>query len=133
VIKKRDREAQQYHKYIIEQHKREDLLGQMREQEVDAENVRRMKEELRVDQANRANRALLMRRSVEQDWVCAHREKRERDDNERAHRMGVDGELVHEQCDKYRKCAQCKRDLSNVGVSNILKDTRYIAGSRIMA
>lgn len=43
--KRREIEAFKYHKDLIEQRKREDLLRQVREQEMDAENIERCKEE----------------------------------------------------------------------------------------
>lgn len=73
-----------------------------------------------------------MRRGLETNWRYAVREKRDRDVIEREHRMAHDGNLVHEQCDKYRRCAQCQKDLKNCGESNIWRDTRYTAGTRIV-
>ena len=43
--KMREVEAFKYNKEKIEQRKREELLGNLREQEIDSENVERMKEE----------------------------------------------------------------------------------------
>nr|XP_015219565.1 PREDICTED: coiled-coil domain-containing protein 81 [Lepisosteus oculatus] len=41
-------------------------------------------------------------------------------------------QLLMDQCEKYRRCFQCKRRTTNCGESNIWKDTRYIPGSRLM-
>lgn len=43
--KRREIEAYKFNKDTVEQRKREDLLNQLREQEVDAENLERVKEE----------------------------------------------------------------------------------------
>jgi len=48
------------------------------------------------------------------------------------HLYASQGVLVHEQCDQYKRCAQCQRNLNNYGNSNVWKDTRYIPGTRIM-
>ncbi len=45
-MKKRELEASQYHRELIEQRRREQLINQLREQERDYENVERTKEEL---------------------------------------------------------------------------------------
>lgn len=132
VMKKKEIETFKFHKDLIEQRKREDLLRQIREQEQDAENIERAKEEYRMDRALRFNRMMEMRKGLESEWVAAHEDKILRDNDEREHRYAHDGNLVHEQCDKYRRCAQCKKDVKNCGESNIWKDTRYTPGSRLM-
>lgn len=43
--KARQIEASRYNKEKVEQRKREEILGQLRDQEVDSENIERMKEE----------------------------------------------------------------------------------------
>lgn len=48
------------------------------------------------------------------------------------HLKASQGMLVHEQCDQYKRCAQCQRNLNNLGKTNLWKDTRYIPGTRIM-
>lgn len=73
-----------------------------------------------------------MRRSLEKDWKGASEEKKQRDVDEREHRMAHDGFLVHEQCDKYRRCDECKRDVKNCGESNVWRESRYTAGTRLM-
>jgi hypothetical protein len=59
-------------------------------------------------------------------------EKCKRDQDERTHIFASQGVLVHEQCDQYKRCAQCQRHTNNCGTSNIWRDTRYIPGTRIM-
>lgn len=75
---------------------------------------------------------LTMRQNLEKDWSRAFGEKKLRDKDEREHRMAHDGLLVHEQCDKYRRCGQCKRDLKNCGETNVWCESRYVPGSRLM-
>jgi hypothetical protein len=73
-----------------------------------------------------------MRKSLQRDWKFANDDKRAREYEEREHRLAHDGLLVHEQCDKYRRCAQCTRDLKNCGESNLWSDARYPPGNRVM-
>ena len=44
-MKKKEIDTFKFHKDLIEQRKREELLRQIREQEQDAENIERVKEE----------------------------------------------------------------------------------------
>jgi hypothetical protein len=155
-MKKKELDAFQYHKDLIEQRRREQLLHQLRDQERDYENLERSKEEFvsiffsflncfyyvisichifryRVDRARRFERMLNMRKNLENSWRQADEEKKLRDQDERNHRMAFDGKLVHEQCDKYKRCAQCQKDVKNCGETNIWSDTNYLPGTRIMA
>ncbi|CAF0878677.1 unnamed protein product [Brachionus calyciflorus] len=125
-------EASKFNLETVEQRKREDLLSSIKELEQDAENIERAKEELRIDRANRFNRMIHMRHNLEKDWSLSHQEKMLRDKDERDHRFAHDGLLVHEQCDKYRRCAQCQRDTINCGETNLWKESRYTAGTRLM-
>jgi hypothetical protein len=134
LIKKKELETHEFHRNLIEQRKREELLRQMTEQEQDAENIERCKEEYRIDRARRFQRIEDMRKSLQGNWQAAHEDKLLRDNDEREHRFAHDGNLVHEQCDKYRRCAQCQKDVKNCGESNIWNDNRgIIPGSRIIS
>lgn len=71
------------------------------------------------------------RRRLEDDWMKATEIKRARDLEDRL--IGLEsGMLLHEQCDQYNHCKQCKRRLNNCGESNIWSESRYVPGSRIM-
>lgn len=83
------------------------------------------------DRANRFTRRINTRKRLEEDWVRASLLKRDRleEDKVRALSPGI---LLHEQCDKYSRCAQCKRQMKNCGESNLWSESRYIPGSRLM-
>lgn len=132
-MKNKEIEQHLHNKETIEQKKRQELLTQLKDQENEAENNEKLREELRVDRANRLTRMLGMRKNLEANWHKAHYEKKQRDLDEKGHRLAHDGTLVHEQCDKYKRCGQCKKDVKNCGESNIWADTRYVAGTRLMA
>ena len=57
--------------------------------------------------------------------------KRERERLEKEHEEEP-SILVQQQCDKYRRCHRCKRDVKNAGESNVLAESRYISGARLM-
>ncbi len=132
-IKAREKETSKYHRELIEAKRREKLLEAVRNQEEEAENLDRVREEYKVDRANRFRRVYDMRKNLESDWIRAFEDKKFRDIDEIEHRLAHDGLLVHEQCDKYKRCGQCQRDVKNCGESNVWKDTRNTAGNRIMA
>lgn len=71
------------------------------------------------------------RRRLENDWHIMAEDKkiREYDDHLQSLSPGI---LVHEQCDQYKRCHQCKRRLQNCGESNLWSESRYIPGTRIM-
>lgn len=84
------------------------------------------------DRRERFRRSYTIRKDLQDDWSNAVDMKRQRDEDERAHIYAPQGVLVHEQCDQYKRCAQCQRNVNNYGTSNVWKDTRYIPGTRIM-
>ncbi|UJR36130.1 hypothetical protein I4U23_028864 [Adineta vaga] len=119
-------------KEAVEQRQRQQLLKQMREQEYESRALDAAKEDLISDRRERFRRAFTIRKDLETDWTNAMGEKRQRDQDERTHVYAPQGVLVHEQCDQYKRCAQCQRHTNNYGTSNIWKDTRYVPGTRIM-
>ncbi|CAF4632566.1 unnamed protein product [Rotaria sp. Silwood1] len=119
-------------KEVVEQRQRQQLLKQMREQEYESRALDAMKQDFLADRRERFRRGFTIRKDLETDWSNAMDTKHQRDQDERAHVYAAQGVLVHEQCDQYKRCAQCQRNLNNCGTSNIWKDTRYIPGTRIM-
>ncbi len=85
-----------------------------------------------MDRRERYRRDLKIRKNLEKDWIHAIDDKHKRDEDEKMHLKAPQGILVHEQCDQYKRCAQCQRNLDNLGKTNIWKDTRYLTGARIM-
>ena len=83
------------------------------------------------DRANRFRRRIGARKRLEGDWLRASEVRQDRLTEDRIQAMSP-GILLHEQCDKYNRCAQCKRVLRNCGESNMWMESRYIPGSRLM-
>lgn len=115
----------------MEQRKRAAILSRLNEQKEDEEMLRRSKQELLEDRAARYERIFRNRKMLEDNWKYALEHKKRREQEERK-RMRSPDCLMHEMCDKYKRCGQCKRRLNNCGESNIWRDTRYIPGSTIM-
>lgn len=70
------------------------------------------------------------RKELEEYWqeVARKKELRVRDESKGISR----GCLLQDQCKKYPRCRQCQRKIDNVGASNVMSESRYTAGSRLM-
>nr|KAG5704946.1 hypothetical protein BaRGS_022788 [Batillaria attramentaria] len=133
-LAERRRRAQQLfqeQQELVGQRKREAILQRLAEQERDQAVLHRTKAELCDDRAFRYKARYENRRRLEDNWMKAAETKRARDLEERL--LGLEsGQLLHEQCDRYNRCKQCKRRLNNCGETNIWTESRYIPGSRII-
>ena len=87
---------------------------------------------LLLERAERFRDAVEARRALERSWAENLRRKRLRERDEKDLRVQSPGVLIQEQCDKYHRCGQCGRRPWNCGESNIWRESRYIAGSRLI-
>lgn len=69
------------------------------------------------------------RKDLETSWLQAAQEKIRNDPSAEDCRKYI---LLQEQCNKYLRCKQCQRKKDNKGASNILSESRYIGGSRLI-
>lgn len=83
------------------------------------------------DRSYKYKRRFEKRKDLEGDWRSAAMSKKEKEMEDRLHALSP-SLLLHEQCDKYSRCRQCKRKMKNCGESNIWSESRYIPGSRLM-
>lgn len=81
------------------------------------------KAQQRENNARRYERTLTQRLSLQAHWLRAAATKHARDQQQRALDRAPCAGLVHEQCDRYARCGQCKRRLNNTGTSNVLPGT----------
>lgn len=72
-----------------------------------------------------------LRRSLEDTWRGSANLKHLRDKEEKNFIRSGSRRLIS-QCEQYHRCDQCKRRPANFGESNILKETRFTSGSRLM-
>ncbi|CAF3701907.1 unnamed protein product [Rotaria sordida] len=119
-------------KDLIEQRQRQQLLKQIRDQEYELKILNTIKKDLLSDNHERNRRDLTIRKDLETNWIEATNEKHKHDQDEKMFLKAPQGVLIHEQCDQYKRCVQCQRNLNNQGKSNFWKDTRYIPGTHIM-
>lgn len=116
---------------LVAQKKREAILRRLMEQREEEDVLERTKKELMDDRSKRFQRRTFVRKRLEDDWAESSKHKHDREMEERLHQLAP-GALLHEQCDKYHRCQQCKRKVNNCGESNIWRESRYIPGSRLM-
>ncbi|CAI8003544.1 Coiled-coil domain-containing protein 81 [Geodia barretti] len=77
------------------------------------------------------SRRVEARQALEEEWLASMRDKQKRL-LEDLHKTREQGVRLHQQCERYHRCKQCQRKRENMGKSNILHETRYISGSRLM-
>lgn len=75
---------------------------------------------------------LEQRKTLEKAWRGMAMAKADRDANSARMRTSDPGLPIHEQCARYRRCAQCKRRFENCGESFVWRDTRYVPGARFI-
>ncbi|CAH1800322.1 unnamed protein product [Owenia fusiformis] len=129
--RKRAHEVYQEQLETVMSRKRANILKRLNEQKEEEEMLDRTKKELLDDRAHRYERIYRNRKRLESDWSGAADTKKNRELEDKLRSL-TPGILVHEQCDKYHRCGQCKRTINNAGESNIWRDSRYIPGSRLM-
>lgn len=116
---------------LVEHKKRDAILSRLAEQQKEEMVLQRAKEDLKGERSYKHVVRFDTRRRLEGDWQKMAEAKRARELEGRLH--GLDpGILLHEQCDRYKRCGQCKRRVHNAGETNIWSESRYIPGSRIM-
>ncbi|XP_033741101.1 coiled-coil domain-containing protein 81-like isoform X2 [Pecten maximus] len=116
---------------LVAQRKREAILKRLNDQKDEEDVLDRTKKELMEDRGTRFTNRYHLRKRLESDWQKAATMKKNNEMDERLRALSP-SLLVHEQCDKYKRCGQCKRKMVNCGESNIWSESRYIPGSRLM-
>ena len=72
-----------------------------------------------------------IRRSLDEAWKQSLLKRKEREADAERHEEAP-SILLHQQCERYKRCKQCQRRTSNAGGSNVLAESRYISGARLM-
>jgi len=104
--------------------------GRKKQQE-EEQMLKKTKKELMAECCHRNERNQTQRCRLEESWKknAAMKRDREQDEDERTKSPGL---LLLEQCEDYKRCAQCCRHANNCGESNVWSESRYVAGSRLI-
>lgn len=133
LMERKARAQQLYQEQLemVAQRKRDAILKDLRNQKEESDMLERTRRDIILDRAFRHQERLDARRSLEDSWAVSVNRKRdlELEEYQRAQSPGM---LIHEQCDKYRRCKQCGRRPHNCGESNVWSESRYIPGSRLI-
>ncbi|GFS09239.1 coiled-coil domain-containing protein 81-like [Elysia marginata] len=116
---------------LVEQRKRDTILARLADQQKEEDVLQRARDDLREERAFKHAVRWDTRRRLENNWQKMSEMKRARELEDRLKCLSPGG-LLHEQCDRYNRCRQCKRRVHNCGETNIWSESRYIPGSRIM-
>ncbi|XP_075909476.1 coiled-coil domain-containing protein 81 isoform X2 [Petromyzon marinus] len=111
--------------------KRSVVVSQLTEQRRQMELLERNQQELAREHVTRHAQTVGRRAALQEAWALSAELKRGRNLQLEMHLKAGAG-LVQEQCDKYKRCQQCTRRLSNRGESHVWKDSRYLPGTRMI-
>jgi nucleoid DNA-binding protein len=91
-------------------------------------NLQELKSDLRESIEERAQ----ARKELEESWKEAVKKKQFFKHSEKLEDNAA-SILLHDQCKRYFRCNQCQRKIDFMGKSNIIADSRYVSGSRLIA
>lgn len=102
-----------------------------KKQQEEVQMLKKTKKELMAECCCRNERNLTQRVRLEESWKknATMKRQREQEEDERTKSPGL---LLLEQCEDYKRCAQCCRHANNCGESNVWSESRYVAGSRLI-
>ncbi|XP_029947273.1 coiled-coil domain-containing protein 81 isoform X2 [Salarias fasciatus] len=113
------------------QRKKDELQNRQLQLEKESEMLRRGKMELILDRISRFEKKRDISKSLKNEWCRSARLKHMRDEEERRFLRSA-GQLLVDKIAEYRRCCQCQRKTTNMGETNIWKDSNYLSGSQFM-
>ncbi|XP_026536266.1 coiled-coil domain-containing protein 81 [Notechis scutatus] len=130
--KKRAREYSKYQLQAVADRKRTAILNQLVDQRRATDMIQRAKKQWIAEKGERMERLFQMNLAIQEDWRKSAGLKRQRDYEEKLFQRAGDKLMLLDQCARYRRCYQCKKDLNHFGKTNIWTDSKYIPGSRLI-
>ncbi|XP_067424751.1 coiled-coil domain-containing protein 81 isoform X2 [Emydura macquarii macquarii] len=134
LTEKRQR-AQEFYKHQLHsaaQRKRTAILNQLVEQRREADALQRAKREWIADRGAQFEKMFKVNLAMQDDWQKSTGMKKLREFEEKLFERAGDKLMLLDQCERYRRCFQCKRRTTNCGETNVWTESRYIPGSRLM-
>ncbi|XP_067890067.1 coiled-coil domain-containing protein 81-like isoform X2 [Heterodontus francisci] len=108
--------------------KRNAILNQLYEQKTESDMLERNKNGLINEYKNRYENLQRMRKALEEAWDDNVTMKRLKDYEEKQYSK-AGGLFLLDQCNKYRRCFQCKRRLSYCGEPNVWNNSFFTTGT----
>ncbi|XP_078077563.1 coiled-coil domain-containing protein 81-like [Mustelus asterias] len=109
-------------------HKRNAILRQLYEQKTESEMLERNRKSLISEHKKRYENLQRIHKTLEEAWNDNVTMKQLKDYEENQYTK-AGGRFLLDQCNKYRRCFQCKRRLSNCGQTNIWSNSFITTGT----
>ncbi|XP_062270220.1 coiled-coil domain-containing protein 81-like [Platichthys flesus] len=113
------------------QRKNEELHSRQARLEKERQMLKSSKTELILDRINRFEKRQHLSKSLEDEWSRSMKLKHRREEEEKRFLRSA-GQLLVDKLAQYQRCCQCKRRTTNLGETNIWKDSYYLSGSQYM-
>ncbi|XP_074160776.1 coiled-coil domain-containing protein 81 [Sminthopsis crassicaudata] len=130
--KQREQKYMKHQLQAVADHKRAAILRQLVDQRRDIEMLQKTQREHLAERMAELERTMKINQGLQENWEKSAELKRHRDMEEKVFKRASDKLFILDQCEKYRRCCQCKRRLSNCGETNLWPMTRYLHGSRLL-
>ncbi|XP_019935286.2 coiled-coil domain-containing protein 81 isoform X1 [Paralichthys olivaceus] len=115
----------------VTQKKKEELHNRQAQLEKEREMLKNSKTALILDRINRFEKKQHISKSLEDEWSRSVKLKHQREEEEKRFLRSA-GQLLVDKLAQYKRCCQCKRRTTNLGETNIWKDSYYLSGSQYM-
>ncbi|XP_044521956.1 coiled-coil domain-containing protein 81 [Gracilinanus agilis] len=130
--KQREQKYMKHQMQSVADHKRTAILRQLVDQRRDVEMLQKTQREHLAERMAELERAMKMNQGLQENWEKSAELKRHRDMEEKIFKRASDKLFILDQCEKYRRCCQCKRRLNNCGETNLWPMTKHLHGSRLL-
>ncbi|XP_042312925.1 coiled-coil domain-containing protein 81 [Sceloporus undulatus] len=135
IMEERRKRAREYYKYQLQaaaDHRRAAILSQLVDQRKAADMIQRARKQWMAEKGARIEKIFQMNVALQENWRKSAEMKRQRDYEEKLFQHAGDKLLLLDQCEKYRRCYQCKRGINGCGEPSAWTDTKYVPGSRLV-
>lgn len=115
----------------VTQKKNEEFHQRQAQLEKEREMLKNSRTALILDHINRFEKKQQICKALEDEWSRSVKLKHQREEEEKRFLRSA-GQLLVDQLARYKRCHQCKRRTTNLGETNIWKDSYYLSGSQHM-
>ncbi|XP_027704096.1 coiled-coil domain-containing protein 81 [Vombatus ursinus] len=130
--KQREQKYMKHQLQTVANQKRTAILHQLVDQKRDIEMLQKTQKEHLAERMAELERTMKVNQGLQENWEKSAELKRHRDMEEKIFKRASDKLFILDQCEKYRRCCQCKRRLNNCGETNLWPMTRHLHGSRLL-